>query len=148
MFKMNRFYRKCFLAFLMQLLIGASAAAEQQGQVNIELNKLESYKNACRVYLVLKNSSNNAYLDLKLDLVLFDNEGVIARRMALEAAPLVGAKSIVKLFDIDQLSCTNISRILLNDVMACRDNTADTASLSDCLGRITLSSRNNVIFDK
>ena len=42
----------------------------------------------CRVYLVVGNDGAKALESLKLDLVLFNSDGVIDRRLALEAGPL------------------------------------------------------------
>lgn len=116
-------------------LIGGSASAQE---IKLELNKLEPQPNACRAYLVFDNSAGPAVEDLQLDLILFDREGVIARRLAVDTAPLRAAKTTVKLFDIPELSCDDIRRVLINEVLSCRDA---TGTHTDCIERLTLSTR-------
>ncbi|RKT44842.1 Tat pathway signal sequence domain protein [Thiocapsa rosea] len=123
-----------FLTFL--TLAGATGAQE----IKLELNKLEPQpeSNACRAYLVFDNSAGPAIEALQLDLILFDQEGVIARRLAVDTAPLRAAKTTVKLFDIPDLACTDIRRILINEVLECRDAEGPH---TDCIERLTLSTR-------
>ncbi len=106
--------------------------------VRVELNRLEPLDDACRVYLVLANGTAEAFDAFKLDLVLFDTDGVIARRLAVEAAPLRAQKTSVKLFDLDALPCDRIGTVLLNDVLACNSASGPVA---DCVARIETASR-------
>ena len=100
------------------LLILATPVIGQQN-LKIELNKLEAVEGACRAYMIFENNSGNAYDSLKLDLVMFDSDGLINKRIAVEGAPLPVGKTSVKLFDIQDVSCEQLGRILLNDVLTC-----------------------------
>ncbi|MBA2491703.1 MAG: Tat pathway signal sequence domain protein [Gammaproteobacteria bacterium] len=106
--------------------------------LRVELNKLEPQDGACRAYLVFENRTATSFSGLTLDLVMFDGEGVIARRLAVDAAPLPADKISVKLFDIDDLECANVQRILINDVLDCQD---ENGEVSDCVARIETRSR-------
>jgi hypothetical protein len=119
-------------------------ALAQQG-LKIELNKLESVEGACRAYMLFENKSGTAFDSLKLDLVMFDPNGVINKRLAVEGAPLPVGKTSVKLFDIQGLACAEVDRILLNDVLSCR---GPGGEISDCLIEIDTTSRNSVLFFK
>src|SRR3546814_6586969 len=83
-----------WLAILAALLAPLAAAGPSRAQapggeiVSIELNKLEPQGEACRAYLVVKNSGEQGFDSLKLDLVMFDRTGVVAKRLAVQAAPL------------------------------------------------------------
>ncbi|MFD1333369.1 hypothetical protein ACFQ4O_15325 [Methylopila musalis] len=103
--------------------------------VTLELNRFEPRDNACRISLVAKNGGAKALESLKLDLVFFDKDGVISRRLAVEAGPLRADKTTVKLFEATDVTCASVSRVLLNDVTACG---ADGA---DCLDLVAVSSR-------
>jgi hypothetical protein len=116
----------------------------QEG-LKIELNKLESVEGACRAYMLFENKSGTAFDSLKLDLVMFDPNGVINKRLAVEGAPLPVGKTSVKLFDIKDLACAEVDRILLNDVLSCR---GPAGEISDCLVDIDTTSRNSVLFFK
>lgn len=118
--------------------LGAGPAFAVEGPaLSVELNKLETYDKGCRAYVVINNTGDQAYQSVKLDLVLFQPDGVIARRFAVDLAPLKAAKTTVKLFDIEGLACDKIASVLVNDVMDCK---ADSGALPDCLTKMTLTS--------
>jgi len=144
------------LALGLALLIAATAATaagtEQSAAdpIEIELNRLEPGKDACRPYLVFRNRGDAALAAFTLELVLFDGvlfdgEGFIKQQFTLDAAPLPAGKTSVKLFEIPGVDCAAIGRILLNQVTACAG--ADGA-LPDCMARIQASSRVPVGFFK
>jgi hypothetical protein len=125
-------------AIIIGLLTAASATqAAEAATLAVELNKLETFDKGCRAYVVINNTSDVVYQSVKLDLVLFQPDGVIARRFAVDLAPLKATKKTVKLFDIDGLACDKISSVLVNDVIDCK---SDTAAVSDCLSKMGLSS--------
>lgn len=119
------------------------AAAMADTAVSVELNKLEPNGEACRAYLLVKNDTDAAFETLKLDLVLFDTDGVVARRLAVETAPLPTGKTSLKVFDIAGQPCGGIGRILLNGILACRDS---TGKRTDCGALVTPSARGGVPF--
>lgn len=132
------------LALGFGLAAGVNAAMAEEG-VAIELNKLEPNGEACRAYLVVKNGSGQAFDSLKLDLVMFDGDGVVAKRLAVQAAPLPLGKTSLKVFDIAGHDCGGIGSILLNDVLACEPATAEAGH---CLELIAASARGAVPFIK
>ena len=109
--------------------------------LNVELNKLEPRGDACRLYLVFVNDTTRDFSAFKLDLVLFGQEGVIAKRLAVDAAPLKARKTSVRLFDLPQIDCAGIARILVNDVLECRVGSQD---VSECQSMVTVSSRADI----
>ena len=114
-----------------------AAHAADQPALAVELNKLETFDKGCRAYVVVNNTSETAFQSVKLDLVLFQPDGVIARRFAVDLAPLKATKKTVKLFDIEGLACDKISSVLVNDVMECK---TESGVQSDCLSKLGLSS--------
>lgn len=122
-----------------------AASAASGPAVAIELNKLEVTEKGCRVYIVVNNPSDATYQSYKLDLVLFQTDGVIGRRMAIDLAPLRPLKKTVKLFDVEGIACDKIDWFLINDVMDCKsgDGAADS-----CLARLTASSLSTVKLSK
>ena len=115
------------------------------GGPSIELNRLEPHAGGCRVHLVLANEGPEAYSAYRLDLVIFGADGIIARRLALDTAPLRAHKTSVKAFDLSDLACAQVSSILLNDVSRCA---TDDRELSDCVSAASLSSRADAKFVK
>lgn len=123
----------------------AQESASSSPEIKIELNKLEASENACRAYLLLENRSQLSFESLKLDLVLFDAEGVVAKRLAVEAAPLPKDKTSLKVFNIAKLPCNGIGRVLLNKLTSCSDA---QGARDDCLAMVSTSARGAVSFIK
>lgn len=126
-------------------LLGAASAPAQVPGLLLELNKLESQPNACRTYLVAQNATNGTFSSLSVDLVLFDTEGVILTRLAVETGPMPAQKTSVLAFGIEGLSCDRVGRVLLNSVLRCE---VDGAARDDCLSLIATNSRADVEFFK
>jgi hypothetical protein len=143
LFRATWFRATWFRATLGFVLVAAlaGAAAPKPPTVAIELNRLEPHDGNCRAYLVFRNPGALAYSGFKLDLVVFDRNGIIAQRLAVEAAPLHADKIEVKIFDIPQLACAKIGSILVNDVLGCRDA---EGAVADCVSRISTSSKLDV----
>jgi hypothetical protein len=123
----------------------ASLSAAEPAKLALELNKLESIEKGCRVYLVLTNSGDTGYAALKLDLALFQPDGVIGKRIAVDLAPVKPQKRTIKLFDLDGYPCDRIASVLLNDVTECR---SDTGPVENCAAALALSSLSNVKLTK
>ncbi len=136
--------RKLAIALLALPCFCAAATAEPAG-LTVELNKLEPQGNGCRAYLVVNNESATPYQTLKLDLVLFQPDGVIGRRFAIDLAPLKPSKRAVKLFDLDGVACDKIGSFLINEVVECK---SDAGPLNDCLAGITVKSLTSVQLTK
>lgn len=130
---------------LFAMIAAIPGALADNGALRVELNKLEPHGEACRAYLVLENATGSAFEELKLDLVLFDTDGVVARRLAVEMAPLPAGKTSLKVFDISGLACDAIGRVLLNDVLACADA---AGAREDCLALVSPTARGAVRFIK
>lgn len=131
------------LAFAAVAMVPGPAWPDAGKAVAIELNKLEPNGAACRAYLVLKNGTESVFGSLKLDLVVFDSDGVVAKRLAVETAPLPAGKTSLKVFDIADQPCGGIGRVLLNDVLACRDVAGPR---EDCLDLVVPSARGPIPF--
>lgn len=139
-------------AFLASTVIASPiAGADPQSSgaegssVSIELNKLDPVDQNCRAYLVVKNESDTTYKSYKVDLVLFQADGIIGKRFSLELGPLRPKKKTVKLFDIDAIACDKIGSLLVNDVLECK---TDTGPAENCLQSLTASTRTNVELSK
>lgn len=133
------------LGLFLTAVLAAPAFGQDDAGIGVELNKLESLDNGCRAYLVVENHTADAFESLRLDLVMFDADSIVAKRLAVEAAPLPAEKTTLKVFDINELACEGIGQILLNDVLACSDASGNRG---DCLGLLSVTSRSNVPFLK
>lgn len=143
-YRLGATFGKAMALSTIAFAVATGPAIAAQG-IAIELNKLEQTEKGCRVYVVVNNSGEAAYQAYKLDLVLFQPDGVIGKRLALDLAPIRAAKRTVKLFDFDAVPCDRIGSLLVNDMLDCR---TDAGAQSDCLAGLTLSSLTSVKLSK
>ena len=143
-----------FAAAAAYLLVGAAANAQDNTAttasgsgdgITLELNKLEKSDKGCRAYVVVTNPTKTSYDAFKLDLVMFQKDGVVGRRFALELSPMRPEKRSVKLFDLDGARCEEIGSFLVNDVMDCRTSIGPA---TDCLARLKVKSLTKVEISK
>ena len=126
--------RRTLLALVaLPALLSPALAADET--LRLELNAAENAQNSCRLSFLVENKSANALESMKVDLAVFNPQGVITRRLIVELGPVRRAKTIVKTFELEG-DCNQIGAILVNDVTAC--SPGDPAS---CLDQLALSSR-------
>ena len=135
-------FSRAVLAIVL-FFVAAPLSAQDSGGLKLELNRLQPQPEACRTYLLFANELDANFSKLVLDLVFFDSDGIIARRSLVDAAPLPAAKTVVKIFDVADVDCANLGKVLLNAVQDCE---TDGAKIEDCLSVVSLSSRSDVIF--
>ena len=133
------------LGLLAAPLCALTAHAADPVALSVELNKLEPQGGGCRAYLVVNNETTTQFQSLKLDLVMFQTDGVIGRRFAIDLAPVKATKRAVKLFDLDGLACDGIGSLLINDVVECK---TDSGPVENCLTGITVKSLTSVQLNK
>ena len=131
------------VALALALLHMRIAVAAPDGSIQVELNKLEPSDGDCRAYLVLENKSSSAFEALKIDIVIFGTDDIVERRLAVQTAPLPPGKTSLRVFDVGDLSCERIGRLLLNDVLDCADG---AGTRDDCLALLSTSARTAVPF--
>ncbi len=120
------------------LSLPLTAIAEAEERLGVELNKLEPIDSGCRIYLVFENALGTKLEALELELILFDTEGFIKGRLTLDAAPIDADKTSVRLFDLAQIECEQVGRILVNDVLAMA---GPDGALPNEVSRLDLSSK-------
>lgn len=125
-------------------LLAPAATAQSPEAVAIELNKTEQQGEDCQVYLMMENGAGRRFDSLALDLVMIDRDGIIARRLAVDVAPLRPGRTTVKVFAVEDMQCEGIERVLLNDILACR---AEDGASDDCLELVQTSARGPIAFD-
>lgn len=138
------------LAFVLAAALSVSASLAQtspapSGTFSLELNRLDGGGGDCRVTLVEKNGTSAAFATLKLDLVVFDAEGIVAKRVGVDAGPLKAGRTVVKTFDLKGIACDSVGRLLINDVLACE---AEGIAADACLDLVEPRSRVAAPFDK
>ena len=119
-------------------VMAAGGAAAQDGRVGVELNKVETIENGCRTFFLFRNSTGTEFTGFEMSLAILDTSGVIDRLLTVEAAPLPAKRTTLKLFEIPEIACENISEVLFHDLAKCE---AANGAPGDCFSTIDLSSR-------
>lgn len=107
---------------------GLAQSSAANDLIQVELNKLDPAADACNLSLVIGNPTKTTYKEYVLDLIVFDSDGVIARRLALDVAPVRASRTSVYTFSVAGLACERFGKLLLNDVKGCGAGTDDCAA--------------------
>ncbi|RYH09367.1 hypothetical protein EU800_13065 [Tropicimonas sp. IMCC6043] len=134
---------------LSALLPGAAAEAQDgagSGRLGVELNKFEPAESGgCRSYFLFRNQSGMTLEGFEMSLAILDRNGVIDQLLSIDAAPLPVARTTLKLFEIPDIACGDISEVLLHEMTACKPQNADPV---DCFEIMELSSKTAADFVK
>ena len=125
--------------------LAPTAASAADGSVSLELNKLEPQETGCRAYMLLQNGTQSNFEELRLDIAIFDTNGIVSKRLAVEAAPLPVDKTSLKLFTMTGVACEDVGRMLLNNVLSCVDQSGERG---DCVPLLEVSTRTSAAFIK
>lgn len=114
-------------------------ALAQDAGLTVELNKFEEIEGGgCRAFFLFRNATDNSFDGFEMSLAILDGNGVIDRLLSIDAAPLPVARTTLKLFEIPETSCSDISEILLHELTSCKPQNADEM---DCFPILALNSK-------
>jgi hypothetical protein len=133
------------LAAALGALFAAPPLSAAEGQLTIELNKLEDTEEGCRSVFVFDNETGHELHKFRLDLILFDQKGVYAKQLLLDMAPLYEDKKVLASFVLADDPCSSLGSILINDVPWC-ENGAGTEV--DCVKQLEVRSLSDVPLEK
>jgi len=125
------------MVLVLMLVLPGVAGAGEQGKIGVQLNKLEAEGDDCRAHLVLENGLDAALESFQLDLVVFDQDGIIQRRTVVEMAPLRAGSTAVRAFRMTETACGSVGRILINDIRACE---GPEGAIEGCADRVRVES--------
>ncbi|MFT4959951.1 MAG: hypothetical protein ACI92Z_001028 [Paracoccaceae bacterium] len=130
---------KSLIAGVALLLSAATLAQADTGRLSVELNKFEEMEGGgCRIFFLFRNQTDNSFDGFEMSLAILDGNGVIDRLLSIDAAPLPVARTTLKLFEIPDTTCTNISEILLHELTSCKPQNGEEI---DCFPILDLGSK-------
>ena len=129
-------------AIVVGLSFPSGPSFAEEPKLKIELNKVEDNTGTCLASLLVRQDLGSKLDRFALDLFVFDGDGVIARQVLLDLAPLRTAKTTVVRFPLIERPCAEISQVLVNTIPSCRS--AATGQDLDCLSDLAVSSRSRV----
>lgn len=123
------------------MLTGAAMA--QSGNFALELNNASETDNGCRLTYVATNNTGTALTETSYEVAIFDGEGRVSRLLVLEFGALALGKTKVVQFDLADQACSNISRIIVNNIADCRSEEGDH---DFCITGLVTKSLNDIQF--
>ncbi|RLJ98480.1 hypothetical protein [Ruegeria conchae] len=121
------------------LTLAAMMAQADEGKLSIELNKFETGEaGGCRAFFLFRNQTGNSFEEFEMSLAILDGDGVIDRLLSIDAAPLPVQRTVLKLFEIPEIDCSDISEVLLHDLPACKPQNENPV---DCFPLLALDSK-------
>ena len=123
----------------------AAGHAQEDGALTIELNKMEDTAQGCLSSFLFDNRTGHQLSRFQIDLVVFDPEGIAAKQMLLDMAPLYADKKTLASFLLDETACDKIGSILVNAVPRCENGSGHEV---DCLDLLKVTSRSQVTLER
>lgn len=132
-------YIRAMSAIALALISISQPASAQENKLTVELNKFEEVDGGgCRTFFLFRNKSGKTFEEFEMSLAILNTDGIIDRLLTIDAAPLPVARTTLKLFEIPETACTDVSEILLHAIEACKPQNEDQM---DCFPIIDLVSR-------
>lgn len=134
---------------ILTLVLGLAVAAapvrsqeQAQPSLSIDLNALEQVGPACRLVFVATNKTDAAIDELSLETVLFNSSGTVDRFALFDFQALPYGKTRVRQFDLPDISCDDIGRVLINGAASCKGQSLNGQSLKgpECVDLLELKS--------
>ena len=103
------------------LLLGLPAVAQEAAPLSLalELNALQPTETGCKVTFLATNQLGAPLDRTAIETALFDADGAIDRIVTLDFKGLTEGKTKVLQFELSDLPCGGIGRVLINDISAC-----------------------------
>jgi len=132
----------------MMFPMGAGHALAQEGgtpppSLSLELNGAEASQRGCRLTFVAANRLGEDIARTAYEVALFGKDGVVKRLTVLDFKEIPDGETKVRQFDLPDLDCTDLGRILLNGATACEGPKA-----SACMERLQTATRSAITFGK
>ncbi len=137
---------RLFSTCLIGALILAPAQAQQTpppAALTLELNALQASDTACRVSFLATNGLDGTIDRAAVEVAFFTTDGAIDRIVTLDFKGLTQGKTKVLQFELADLPCTGIGRLLINDIAACE---GQAIAATACLAGLVTTSLPDITF--
>lgn len=132
--------KPAILTLVLGLAVAVTAAhaeAQDKPSLSLDLNALEQVGPACRLVFVATNRTGAAIDELSLETVLFDAAGTVDRFALFDFQALPASKTRVRQFDLPDIRCGDIGRVLINGAASCK---GQALKGTECMDHLELKS--------
>ncbi len=123
---------------------GAGPATAGDGLL-LELNRVEETEGGCQAFFLLNNRTGHVLDAFRLELILFDRDGIVADRLRVDMAPVREAKRTMSTYVLPGTPCAEIGSILVNDIPLCE---ARDGAEVDCVDLLEVDHRDAIALEK
>jgi hypothetical protein len=133
------------------LLVATSASAQQPapngndkggGKLNVALNALAPSAKGCMMTFVAENDLATPISKIAFELAFFNDKNAVDRITVLDFRDLPVGKKRVRQFDMPNVKCEGISRVIVNDTTVC-----DGPAAGECKAGLATRSETSVPFE-
>lgn len=132
------------LAVSAALVPTQAPAQDADARLTIELNALGASQKGCLLTFVASNGLATGFRKAAYEIALFNKAGLVERLTVFDFRDLPAGKTRVRQFDLPQVDCADVGRLLVNSVSACE---ADAEGPAECSAHLKTVSKTEVNFD-
>ncbi|MBB4571937.1 hypothetical protein PYR71_26640 [Rhizobium sp. MC63] len=110
--------------------------------LNVELNALAPSQKGCMMTFVALNQLPAAINKVSFELAFFNDKNAVDRITVLDFRDLPQGKKRVRQFDMPNVKCESVTRILINDTPVC-----DGPAAGECMKGLVARSQISVPFE-
>lgn len=120
------------LALALSLPAAGPVAAQEnkkgEPSLAMDLNGLSQTEDGCRLTFVIENRLPADLSRAVFEFALFNRDGLVERLLTLDFKELPQGRTRVRQFDLADLQCGNLARILVNDARECGGDGVEPAA--------------------
>jgi len=137
-----------FAACAAGVLFSVSGAAQAFAQdaaaskLDVELNALTPSQKGCMMTFVAENNLATPINKVSFELAFFNDKNAVDRITVLDFRDLPQGKKRVRQFDMPNVKCETVTRVLINDTPVC-----DGPAAGDCMKGLVTRSQISVPFE-
>lgn len=121
--------------FAVALTLSGTAFAQDNAEPSLllELNALQPTDQTCRLIFVVQNGLSDGLEQLSFEAVVFNQDDIVERLTLLDFEAIPVGRMRVRQFDLPDLSCDTIKRILINGTNSCEGQAGVSLACDDQL---------------
>ncbi len=130
-------------ALLVLAAVDIAPAQEAGPALTLELNALQPSEKGCRLTFIVTNNLVAALDKVGFEVALFNQAQVVDRITVLDFKELPQGKTKVRRFDLGDLDCTKVTRVLVNDSTECTGAGVDPKA---CIRQLNPTTKSGIQF--
>jgi len=135
-----------FAAVAAGIVMAVSSVAQAQdaasAKLDVELNALAPSQKGCMMTFVAENDLQAPINKISFELAFFNDKNAVDRITVLDFRDLPQGKKRVRQFDMPNVKCESVTRILINDTPVC-----DGPAAGECMKGLVTRSQISVPFE-